>query len=198
MLDPWSRSRFMSIATMICMTPATRAHSPIASTVATSVMPGRASNQNDSNTSPMPNASMNPQYGITSRPATAPEIVRMPLNSTYQPIQNAMTSSVGDGHAHTSKPRPNSSKPKASDQPLLEPSTGTLNMSNTPRNTNSAPMKTARSPSFQSVNKMMPPATTVMMPLTRSTHQPRSAVEVVGRVERICNEHRSLLWFGTS
>ena len=60
-------------------------------------------------------------------------------------------------------------------------------------------MKTARSESDQSVNKMMPPATTVTTPLTEQ-HPPaaRGAVEVVGRVERIRDEHRSLLWFGTS
>ncbi len=105
----------------------------------------------------------------------APEIVMVPLNSTYQPSQNDRTSKVGAGHAQTSTPSPNSSRPTTSVQPRPEPSTGTLNISKRPRKTNTAPTKTARSLSFQSVNKMMPPATTVMMPLRSSTHHPRAA-----------------------
>ena len=56
-------------------------------------------------------------------PAIEPEIVKMPLNSTYQPIENAMTSSVGPGHAHTSTPT--RTRAGRGDRPAPpEPSTG--------------------------------------------------------------------------
>src|SRR4051812_37023390 len=154
------------------------AHRPTANTAATSVRPGRASNQSENNVSRMPKASMTPQYGITPRPLMEPAIVTIPLSSTYQPMKKAITSNVGPGQTHTASPTTASISPKATDQPRTAPSRGTLNIVKTPLNTNSAPTNAARSPMLQSVKRMMPPATTLTMPVKNNTHQLRLMLSI--------------------
>src|SRR5947207_10660822 len=130
----------------------------------------------------MPKASMSPQYGRTLRALIEPAIVMMPLNSTYQPMKNATTRSVGPGQTHTASPTSASISPSATDQPRPEPSRGTLNIVKMPWNTSTAPMNAARSPTLQSVNRMMPPATMLTMPVNNNTHQLRLMLSIWSRV----------------
>src|SRR6476660_6375833 len=125
---------------------------------------------------------------MTPRPLTAPAIVMMPLNSTYQPLKNAITSSVGPGQPHTASPTSAPTTPTATDQPRPAPSTGTLNIMKIPRNNSSAPRNTARSETVQSMDRTMPPMTTLITPVNRTTHQPRLTFSTCARVhERTLN-----------
>src|SRR2546421_8829379 len=112
----------------------------------------------------------------------APAIVMTPLNSTHHPMSTATTRSVGPGHVHTATPTPTSSSPRATDQPRREPSTGTLSIVKIPRRTNRTPTKTTRSPIVHLVNRMVPPATALMMPARSRTHQPRLTLSICSRV----------------
>jgi hypothetical protein len=108
-----------------------------------------------------------------------------PPNSTYQPTKPAMTSSVGPGQIHTAAPTPASSRPRAIDQLRAAGSIGTLNIMKVPRKMRSALRTKARSSTIQSVARMMPPATTLAMPMTNGTHQRRLAASTSCRtIER--------------